>query len=72
MLMTTGGWVRRSGAVPVLPAVVVLAVAAAGWFVLNRGGPHGPLVLGWVSPPVAIALAALALRRTCYHLRNPA
>src|SRR5947207_3911826 len=62
--MTTGGWVRRSGAVPVLPAVVVLAVAAAGWFVLNRGGPHGPLVLGWVSPPVAIALAALALRRT--------
>jgi diguanylate cyclase (GGDEF)-like protein len=64
VLITTGGWVRRAGAVPVLPAVVVLAGAAAVWFVLNRSGPHGPLLLGWVSPPVTLGLAAMALRRT--------
>jgi diguanylate cyclase (GGDEF)-like protein len=48
----------------VLPGTVLLACTAAIWFVLNRQGRHGPLLLGWISPPLALGLAAYALRQT--------
>jgi diguanylate cyclase (GGDEF)-like protein len=47
-----------------LPAVCVLAIGAAIWFWLNQNGPYGPLVLGWIAPPAALALTALAVHRT--------
>jgi diguanylate cyclase (GGDEF)-like protein len=43
---------------------MVLAVAAAAWFLANQNGPVGPLLLGWVAPPLSLVLGSLALWRT--------
>jgi len=40
------------------------ALVATVWFALNQHAPRGPLVLGWVSPPVSLALGALAMHTT--------
>jgi diguanylate cyclase (GGDEF)-like protein len=60
----TGIQTRRATAAALLPVQIVLAVAAACWFALNLDGTYGPLLLGWLPPPLALALAAVALRRT--------
>ncbi|GAA1819978.1 EAL domain-containing protein [Planosporangium flavigriseum] len=62
--MAAGGEIRRTSAAAFLPAVIVLTVAATGWFVLNQHGPRGPLVLGWIAAPATLTLAALAQRRS--------
>ena len=66
--MITGNGMRRS----YLAAVRLLAVGAGVWFGLNQSGPYGPLVLGWIAPPVALALAALAVHRTASTAGLPA
>src|SRR5215468_10577211 len=55
-----------------LPAVSLLAIGAVVWFGLNQSGPFGPLVLGWIAPPAALALAALAVHRTAAVAGLPA
>jgi diguanylate cyclase (GGDEF)-like protein len=62
--MATGTDAKRASATAFLPGVIGLAVLATVWFAINQNGPHGPLVLGWISPPVALALAARAMCRT--------
>jgi hypothetical protein len=63
---------RVSGAAVFLPAVVVFAAVATVWFALNQQAPRGPLALGWVAPPVTLALATMALRRTAMETGLPA
>jgi diguanylate cyclase (GGDEF)-like protein len=67
-LLISGNGTQRS----YLPAVGLLAVGAIVWFGLNQGGPYGPLVLGWIAPPAALALTALAVRRTASTAGLPA
>jgi diguanylate cyclase (GGDEF)-like protein len=60
---TTESETERSNVGLVLPAAALL-MAAAAWFAVNLQGQTGPLVLGWLAPPLALAVASLALRRT--------
>jgi diguanylate cyclase (GGDEF)-like protein len=62
--MATGSEAKRASASVFLPGVIAFAVAATVWFAINQRGPHGPLILGWISPPAALALAASAMCRT--------
>jgi diguanylate cyclase (GGDEF)-like protein len=61
LLTATGTDVKRAGAASFLPAVFVLGVAATTWFALNEQGPRGPVVFGWIAPPVSLMIAAVAL-----------
>jgi diguanylate cyclase len=61
--MATADQAKRASAASLLPAAVVLAVGAAVWFALNQRVPRGPVVLGWVAAPAALALGAAAMRR---------
>jgi diguanylate cyclase (GGDEF)-like protein len=64
LLMATGTDAKRASASAFLPGVIAFAGLAAVWFAINQNGPRGPLVLGWISPPVTLALAARAMCRT--------
>jgi len=67
-LLISGNGTRRS----YLPAVGLLAVGAIVWFGLNQSAPYGPLVLGWIAPPTALAVSALAVHRTASMAGLPA
>src|SRR5689334_16183352 len=64
MLLTTGTVARRAAAASLLPGALRCAIVATVWFALNQQVARGPAVLGWVTPPVSLGLAALALRAT--------
>jgi len=66
--LISGNGTRRS----YLPAVGLLAVGAIVWFGLNQSAPYGPLVLGWIAPPTALAVSALAVHRTASMAGLPA
>jgi diguanylate cyclase (GGDEF)-like protein len=63
-LTATDDQARRASTSSFLPGTVVVAVVATAWFALNQHQQHGPVLLGWISPSVALALGALALRHT--------
>ena len=67
-MLISGNGTRRS----YLPAVGLLAVGAIVWFGLNQSAPYGPLVLGWIAPPTALAVSALAVHRTASMAGLPA
>src|SRR4051794_25933144 len=63
LLTLTVGAARRGEPAVAVPASMALAAGALAWYALNLRSAHGPAVLGWLAPPLALILAAASLRR---------
>jgi len=61
--MTTGREGSRASGAVFLPAALALATAATAWFAASQSHPFGPLVLGWIAPPLSLLIGGAALRR---------